>query len=128
VLTRLALRLVALAVAIWLTTLLVPGMDISGGFLTYLWIAVIFAVVNAILGPILHLIALPLTLITLGLFALVVNTALMGITAWLSRDLSIDGFWPAFFAAILISVFSALLNLLLPDSWVSGTGAPTSDF
>jgi putative membrane protein len=54
--------------------------------------------------------------ITLGLFALVVNAALVGITAWISDDLSVDGFLPAFFAAILISVFSAVLSLLTPGS------------
>jgi putative membrane protein len=113
-LIRLILRLVALAVAIALTTWLLPGIHVSGGALTYLWIAVIFALVNAILGPILHLVALPLTALTLGLFALVVNAALLGITAWLSDKLSIDGFWPALFGAILISVFSALLNLFIP--------------
>jgi uncharacterized membrane protein YvlD (DUF360 family) len=115
VLIRLALRLVVLALAIALTASLVPGVKVSGGALTYLWIALLLAIINAVLGPLLHLIALPLTVLTLGLFALVVNTALLAITAWISGDLSIDGFWSAFFAAILISVFSAILNLLVPN-------------
>lgn len=111
---RLLIRWVLLAVAIALTAWLLPGFDVDGGFLTYLWIAVIFSFVNVILGPILHLLSLPITVITLGLFALVVNAALVGITAWLSDDLSVDGFVPAFFAAILIAVFSAFLSLLAP--------------
>jgi putative membrane protein len=109
----LAVQLVILAVAIALTSWLLPGINVSGGVLTYLWIAVLFALVNGILGPVLHFIALPLTAITLGLFALVVNAGLLAIVAWLSSDLSIDGFFPAFFAAILISVFETVLGLIL---------------
>jgi putative membrane protein len=112
---RFVLRLVVLAAAIWLTGWLLPGFEVHGGVLTYLWVALLFAIVNAILGPILHLLALPFTIITLGLFALVVNAGLVAITAWLSSDLSVDGFWAAFFAAILIAIFSAVLNLLVPD-------------
>jgi putative membrane protein len=113
VLVYLAVRWVLLAVAIGLTAWLLPGFEVDGGILTYLWVAVIFSFVNVILGPLLHLLSLPITLITFGLFALVVNAALVGITAWISDDLSIDGFWPAFFAAILISVFSFVLRLLV---------------
>jgi uncharacterized membrane protein YvlD (DUF360 family) len=109
----LAIQLVILAVAIALTSWLLPGINVSGGVLTYLWIAVLFALVNGILGPVLHFIALPLTAVTLGLFALVVNAGLLAIVAWLSSDLSIDGFFPAFFAAILISVFETVLGLIL---------------
>ena len=109
----LAVQLVILAVAIALTSWLLPGINVSGGVLTYLWIAVLFALVNGILGPVLHFIALPLTAITLGLFALVVNAGLLAIVAWLSSNLSIDGFFPAFFAAILISVFETVLGLIL---------------
>ena len=114
-LIRIIVRLLVLAVAIGLTAWLLPDVEVTGGFFTYLWIALLFALVNAFLGPILHLIALPLTVITLGLFALVVNAGLLGITAWISDDLSVDGFWTAVLAAILISVFSAVLNLFVRD-------------
>ena len=114
-LIRFLLRLLVLAAAIGLAAWIVPDINVSGGFFTYLWIALLFAIVNAILGPILHLISLPLTILTLGLFALVVNAALLGITAWLSSHLSIDGFWAAFFGALLIAIFSAVLGLLIPD-------------
>jgi putative membrane protein len=115
VLVRIAFRLLVLAGAIWLTAWLLPNVTVHGGFFTYLWIAVLFALVNGFIGPILRLVAFPLTILTLGLFALVVNAALVGITAKLSHDFSIDGFWPAVLAAILISVFSAVLNMLVPD-------------
>lgn len=116
-LIRIVLRVFVLAAAIWLTAWLLPDVTVDGGVFTYLWIAFLFAVVNAVLGPILHLLALPITVITLGLFALVVNAALVGITAALSADFSIDGFFTAVVAAILIAVFSAVLNLLVPDKW-----------
>jgi len=115
VLRRLLIRLVVLAVAIFLTAWLIPGITVKGGFLTYLWIALIFAVVNLIVGPLLTLISLPLLILTLGLFSLILNTALLGITAWISDDLNIDGFWPAFFGALLIAVIAALLQALIPD-------------
>ena len=114
-LLRILLRLVVLACAIGLTTWLLPDVDVDGGVFTYLWIALLFAAVNAVLGPILHLIALPITALTLGLFALVVNAALLGITALLTDDLDIDGFFTAVVAALLISLFSWLLNLLVRD-------------
>lgn len=112
---RLLLRLVVLAVAIWLTTWLVPGITVRGGALTYLWIAVLFALVNLILGPLLTILSLPFLILTLGLFALILNAALLGITAALSSHLSIDGFWPAVFGGLLIAVISALLGALIPD-------------
>jgi putative membrane protein len=113
-LIRIALRLLVLAAAIWVAAWLLPDVTITGGVWTYLWIAVLFAVVNMFVGPILHLISLPLTILTLGLFALVVNAALVGLTAALSSDFDIDGFWSALLAALVISVVSALLNLLIP--------------
>jgi putative membrane protein len=114
-LIRIVFRLLVLAAAIWLTAWLLPNVTVHGGFFTYLWIALLFALVNAFIGPILRLIAFPLTVLTLGLFALVVNAALVGITAKLSHDFNIDGFWTAVLAAILISVFSAVLNVFVPD-------------
>jgi putative membrane protein len=110
---RLIVRLLVLAAAIWLTAWLLPGFDVTGGFFTYLWIAALYAVVNLFLGPLLHLISLPVTVLTLGLFALVVNAALVGITALLTDDLSVSNFWAALFAAIIISIVSAVLRLLL---------------
>ena len=110
---RLIVRLLVLAAAIWLTAWLLPGFDVTGGFFTYLWIAALYAVVNLFLGPLLHLISLPVTVLTLGLFALVVNAALVGITALLTDHLSVSNFWTALFAAIIITVVSAVLRLLL---------------
>lgn len=108
-----AIQLVILAIAIALTVGLMPGVHFSGGVVTYIWVALILAVVNAVIGPLLHFVSLPLTVITFGLFSLVVNAALLAITAGLSSHLSIDGFWDALFAALLISVFSGILSFVV---------------
>jgi putative membrane protein len=114
VLVRLLIRLVVLAVIIDLVAYLVPGIHVHGGFIWTIWIALIFSVVNLILGPLFRLISLPLIILTLGLFLLVVNAALLGITAAFSSHLNIDGFWDAVLGGLLIAVFSWLAELLLP--------------
>ena len=115
IMLRLLLRWAALAVAIWLATLLVPGVHVTGGAGTYLWVALILGLVNAVLGPVLKLLALPLTILTLGLFALVVNAALLGIAAKITSHLDISGFWPAVGAALVIAVVSAVLHRVVRE-------------
>ena len=113
-LVRLLLRLVVLGVIIDLVAWIVPDIHVSGGFLTYLWLAALFSVINLIVGPILRLLSLPLILLTFGLFLILINAALLGLTALLSSKLSIDSFWAAVFGGILISVFSWIADLALP--------------
>lgn len=110
----LALRLVVLAAIIDLTAHIVPGIHLHGGFAWVIWVALIFSVVNLILGPLFHLLSLPFIILTLGLFLLVVNAALLGITAALSTHLDIDNFGSAVLGGLLIAVFSWLAELLLP--------------
>ena len=71
---------------------------------TYLWIALVFAVVNAVVGPVLRLISFPFVLVTLGLFLLVVNAALLGITAAVTDRLQIDGFGSAVLGGLLLAI------------------------
>ena len=104
---------IALTVAIAVAVAVLPGIDVDGGVLTYLWIAALFAFVNLLLGPILRLLSAPLILITLGLFALVINALLFAITAWLSSALSVDGFFSALVAAVIVSVVSAVLGAIM---------------
>jgi putative membrane protein len=110
VLGSLVVHFVAEALAIWVATLLISGIHVYGGVVTYLWIAVLFGVVNAILGGILRLFTLPLVLLTLGLFSLVISTAMLGLTAALSSKLDIDGFWSALGAAAVVAVVSAVVE------------------
>lgn len=95
--------------AIGITAALISSVEISGGFLGLLWVALLFGFVNALIGPLLRLISLPLTLITFGLFSLVVNAALLGITASLTDSLDVGGFFPTVLAAVVISIVSAIL-------------------
>ena len=79
-LARLALRLVILAVIIGIVANIISGIHVTGGFGTLLWIAVLFSLVNLIVGPILTLLSLPLIVLTLGLFLIIINAALLAIT------------------------------------------------
>jgi len=112
---RLVLRLLLLAVVIGVVAELVPGIEVNGGFGALLWISVLFSLVNAILGPVFKLLSLPLIVLTLGLFLLVVNAALLAITAGLSSHLDVDGFGSAVLGGLLIALFSWLALLALPD-------------
>jgi putative membrane protein len=81
---------------------------------TYLWIALLFALVNSIVGPVVRLLSLPFVILTLGLFLLVVNALMVGITAALSDRLQVDGIVGAVVSGFLIAVFSWIAELVLP--------------
>lgn len=113
---KLIVRLLINAFALWLAARFVPGISFAEGNITSILLAaLVFGLVNAFLKPIFKLFSLPLVIFTLGLFALVINTALLAITALVLDDLTIDGFVPAFLGALLIAVVSAVLNKLLGD-------------
>ena len=84
-----------------------------GEYGTYLWIGLIFGVVNAIVGPILRLLSLPFVVLTLGLFLLVVNAALLGLTAAITDRLTIDGFGTAVIGGLILAVASWLADQVL---------------
>jgi putative membrane protein len=121
------LRAAITGVALWLVTLLVPGIDFVGGSSTLqrvgiiFVVAVVFGLVNAIIKPILQLISIPLYILTLGLFHIVINALMLWITAWITEHtthwgLFIEDFWwSAIWAAIVLSVVSWLLSLVVPD-------------
>jgi putative membrane protein len=103
-----------MAVAFAITAWLLSGMDISGGLGAYLWIALLFGVINAIIGTFLRIITFPLTVLTLGLFSIIVNAVLLDITDGISDDLTIDHFWwTAIWAALILSFVSVCLNLVV---------------
>lgn len=98
------IKLVLTAVAFWVATKLVPGVTVTGGAGDYLVVAVVFALVNLVVRPIAKLLSLPFVLLTLGLFLLVVNAAMLELTDALTDRLTIDRFWHAVLAAIVISL------------------------
>jgi putative membrane protein len=114
VILRIVIRWLIIAVAIGLTAALFSGIDIDGGFGTVLWVAVIFGLVNAILGPVVRFVTLPLVILTLGLFALVVNAGLFLLTDALTSKLDIDGFWPALGGALVVAIIVVVLEAALP--------------
>lgn len=117
------------AVAIWLATLVVPGVGIGAqagntgpleNILTFVAIGLLFGLVNAVIKPIVKLLALPFYVITLGLFAFLVNAFMLQITEWISDATPMtfyidDFFWDAILAAIVITFVSMIMNLILPD-------------
>ena len=105
------------AAALWVAARFVPGIDLSetADVWQILLIALVFGLINAVLKPILKLLSLPVIILTLGLFAIVVNAILLAITAGLMDALTIDGFLPALLGAIVISIVSAILNAIIPD-------------
>jgi putative membrane protein len=103
-----------MAIAIAVVAAIVPSIHVDGGVFGLLGVALIFGLVNAIVGPILRLVSAPLTLMTLGLFSLVVNAVLLLITAGISDNLDVGGFFPAVLSALLISIVAALLSLVVP--------------
>lgn len=93
-------------------------MDVSGGFWGYVWVSVLFGLVNAIIGTLLRILTFPLTVLTLGLFSVIVNAVLLSITDALTGHLTIDEFWwTAIWAAILLSLVSVILDLVLSVIW-----------
>lgn len=116
------IRLIVTAVAVSFAIALVPGMAFTSGsddlFLNILAVSLFLALINVCLKPILQLLSLPITILTLGLFALVVNTALLYLAAWcaatfLGVTLSIGSFGAAFFASIIISIATWLISQFL---------------
>lgn len=121
---RLLFGLVTNAVAIWLTTLVVAGVRVDpyddgpvAAILTYVLVAVIFGVVNAVVGGVVRVIAFPLYLITLGLMSFIVNGLLLLLTAWISGlfglGLVIDGFWWGVLGALVLALVNWFIGLLL---------------
>ena len=103
------LRLAISAFGLWLASQLVPGVDIKGGW-TLLFAALWLGIVNALLRPIVLLITLPFTLITLGLFILVVNAAMFGLVAAMLDGFTLSGFGAALLGAIVVSITSWLAS------------------
>jgi len=118
-------RVALTGLALWVVTLLVPGIGFVGGQTSaervgiVLVVALIFGVVNAVIKPIVQVLSIPLYILTLGLFHVVINAMMLMITAWITEHtthwgLYIDRFWwTAIWAAIVLSLVNWLLSLPL---------------
>jgi putative membrane protein len=110
-LIRLLVNAVALAVAAWL----LGGIEMSDDFVDVLLIALVFGLLNAVLKPILLILSIPLLIVTLGVFALVVNAVLLLITSRLLESFEVSGFWTAVLGSIVISVVTMIMGAVLKD-------------
>ena len=111
VLGSLLIRWAVLAGAFAVTAWLLSGVDVSGGVWGYIWVSALFGIVNLFIGTILRIITLPLTLLTFGLFLIIVNALLLQITDALSSHFTIDEFWwTAIWAAIILSLATMVLD------------------
>jgi putative membrane protein len=111
------IRLVINAIALWLATQLVDGISFDGDFVFLLVVALIFGVVNAIVKPILIFLTFPFLIVTLGLFLLVLNGAMLWLTGAISGaaelGFHVSGFGAAFLGGLVVSVVSFLLSLMV---------------
>jgi putative membrane protein len=107
---RLLIRWAALAISFWVATALVPGIEVSGGPGTYLWVALLFGLLNVTLGSLLKLLTLPAVILTLGLFLIVINATILILVSQWSDKFEVSGFWSAVFASIIISVVTSVLS------------------
>jgi putative membrane protein len=105
------IHIVVVAIAVWAATQVVTGVSASGP-IPLLIMALVLGLVNAVIKPILVIVTLPLTIVTLGLFYLVVNGLAFGLAAALVPGFHVDGLWPAILAAIVVSLVSWLIGLV----------------
>jgi len=99
------LRLLIVALGLWLASATVPGIVVSGPW-TLLAAALLLGIVNAVVRPLLIILTLPITVVTLGLFLLVINAAMLGLVSWFLDGFHVAGFWPALFGSIIVSITS----------------------
>lgn len=113
--TRLVLKWALNSCALFIVMKLVPGIQIDR-FQDLLLATLVIGLLNAFLRPIIILLTLPVTLLTLGLFALVINGLMFSLAAHLVQGFHVTGFGAAFIAAVLFSIFSSVLNMLFGTS------------
>ncbi len=132
---RFVVKLLINAFALWLTTLVVSGVHVTAWrsesgwatFWTYLIIALVFGLVNGIVGTVLRVVAFPLYILTLGLFSLIVNGLLLLLVGWISDHwlhfgLHIDGFWWGVLGALVLGVISWIVGMIFRPLTRPGRG------
>lgn len=124
---RFLIKVIVVALALWLTTFIVSGVRVVpweettvATVLTYLLIALIFGLVNAIVGTFVRVVAFPLYVLTLGLISFIVNGLLLLLVAWISSlmgfGLVVDGFWWGVLGALVLGLISWLIGLIVRPS------------
>lgn len=119
------LQILVNAAALWVAVFIVPGLSWSGGeWWKFLLVAVAFSLINTYIKPILRIITIPISIITLGLFLLVINALLLLLLDAISKQLglgfSVDGFWAALLGSIVISIVGWILSMVVGASRMPG--------
>ena len=113
-LVALLIRLLLTALAFVITAWLLDGMELSGGFFGALWVALLFGIINTIIGTIIRLLTLPFILLTFGLLLVLINAAMLALTDAITSHLMIDEFWwTAIWAALLMSIITVVLDVIV---------------
>jgi putative membrane protein len=111
------------AAALWVAVRFVGGITYDGGWLPFFGVAIVFGVLNTVIGRIAKILTLPLIVVTFGLFLIVINAFLLWLTSALATALGISfhvsGFWAAFWGALVVSVVSAVLTLVVAEPRVT---------
>jgi putative membrane protein len=124
--TKFILRLVINAIALYLAVLILPGIELTSGPISVLWLALIFGLVNALFGPLLKFLTCGLIALTLGLFTLVINAFLFWLTSVIGHTFGIDMiisdpvWWNAFLGGLVVSVVSVIMTMILRDELKGG--------
>ena len=119
-LVRWAINAIALYAAIYLVNNTIGGIDLQNpNWTAFIWMALIFGLVNALLRPLISILTCPLIILTLGLFTLLINTFLFYVVGYIGTffnvGYTIDNFWSAFLGAIIVTVVSIILSAVLKD-------------
>lgn len=113
--TRFIIRALIAALGLWLATEIVPGVAAPGGWTSLLVAAVLLGAVNAVVRPVVLVLTLPITVVTLGLFLFVVNAAMLGLVGLMLKGFVVDGLWAGVFGSVVVGVVSWLGHLLIGE-------------
>jgi len=116
---RFLIRLLINAAALWIATRIVPGITASADVSTFLLVALVFGLLNALVGPLLRILTCPLMILTLGLFTFVINAIILlltsGVAARFGLGFHVAGFSSAFWGALVVSIVSVLLSIFVRE-------------
>ena len=119
--TKFLLRWVINAIALYLAVLILPGIDLRSGWVSIIWLALIFGLINALFRPLISILTCPLIILTLGLFTLVINTFLFWLTSVIGQSLDLGliisepVWWNAFLGGLVVSVVSVVMSTILKE-------------
>lgn len=112
---RILIRWAILAVAVFVAAQIVSGIELREGLVSLVLVAGVLGLVNALLGTVLRILSIPLLIVTLGLFSVVINMVVLWVTTLLTDRIDIDGFWAYLWTAVIVSLVTLVLRLVLPD-------------